>query len=169
MKEILSVNSQHANGKRKYSCEKKIRWAGPSQRRREQGRGSGLKNVLRKLLRIPYRRLKGGFFCVGSCECWLCLFVCHWESSEWNAQGERLLLKKPFTFVWLSSLENYFGFGTTNVKGKTDHPVSLRWNKEFWTFAKRRVFFWLFIRFICEQISPSFRRAELMLFAAFFN
>ena len=96
MKEILSVNSQHANGKRKYSCEKKIRWAGPSQRRREQGRGSGLKNVLRKLLRIPYRRLKGGFFCVGSCECWLCLFVCHWESSEWNAQGERLLLKKPF-------------------------------------------------------------------------
>ena len=40
---------------------------------------SGRKNVLRKLLRIPYRRLKAGFSV-----CWLCLFV--W-SSEWNARG----------------------------------------------------------------------------------
>ena len=55
-----------------------------------------------------------------------------------------------------SSLENYFGLGTTNVKEKTDHPVSLRWNKKFWTFPKRRVFFWLCIRFICELISHSF-------------
>ena len=31
---------------------------------------SGRKNVLRKLLRIPYRRLKAGFSV-----CWLCLFV----------------------------------------------------------------------------------------------
>ena len=34
-------------------------------------------------------------------------------------------------FAFFSSLENYFGFRTTNVKGKTDHSVSLRWNKEF--------------------------------------
>ena len=31
-------------------------------------------------------------------------------------------------FTFFSSLENYFGFRTTNVKGKTDHSVSLRWN-----------------------------------------
>ena len=35
---------------------------------------SGRKNVLRKLLRIPYRRLKGGLFCV------LTVFVCCWSS-----------------------------------------------------------------------------------------
>ena len=34
-------------------------------------------------------------------------------------------------FAFFTSLENYFGFGTTNVKGKTDHSVSLRWNKRF--------------------------------------
>ena len=33
--------------------------------------------------------------------------------------------------LFFSSLENYFGFRTTNVKGKTDHSVSLRWNKRF--------------------------------------
>ena len=126
---------------------------------------SGRKNVLRKLLRIPYRRLKAGFFCVLVV---LTVFVClslreFWmKCTRWTFASQKALY-----FVWLSSLENYFGFGTTNVKGKTDHPVSLRRNKEFWTFAKRRVFFWLFIRFICEQISPSFRRAELK--PAFFN
>ena len=60
---------------------------------------------------------------------------------------ERLLLLKPlFVFVVVvvvfSSLENYFGFRTTNVRVKTDHSVSLRWNKTFCgTFPKRRVFF----------------------------
>ena len=34
-------------------------------------------------------------------------------------------------FAFFSSLEKYFGFRTTNVKGKTDHSVSLRWNKRF--------------------------------------
>ena len=34
-------------------------------------------------------------------------------------------------FAFFSSPKNYFGFRTTNVKGKTDHPVSLRWNKRF--------------------------------------
>ena len=29
------------------------------------------------------------------------------------------------------SLENYFSFRTTNVKGKTDLSVSLRWNRKF--------------------------------------
>ena len=40
---------------------------------------------------------------------------------------ERLLLVKAFFFVFavvvvFSSLENYFGFITTNVRVKTDHP-----------------------------------------------
>ena len=56
---------------------------------------------------------------------------------------------KPFLFVFtvvvvvaFSSLENYYGFRTTNFRVKTDHSVSLRWNKTFWTFPKRFVFFW---------------------------
>ena len=39
---------------------------------------------------------------------------------------ERLLLVKAFfvfvVVVVFSSLENYFGFRTTNVRVKTDHP-----------------------------------------------
>ena len=42
---------------------------------------------------------------------------------------------KGFFFVYVvvvfSSLENYFGFRTTNVRVKADHSVSLRWNKTF--------------------------------------
>ena len=94
---------------------------------------SGRKNVVRKLLRIPYR---------------LRLFVSFCESSDWDwmkcTRCERLLAVKAlfFVFVVFSSLENYFRFRTTNVRVKTDHSVSLRWNKTFWTFPKRFVFFW---------------------------
>ena len=128
--------------------------------RKRLGRASGRKNVLRNLLRILYRRLKAGFSV-----CWLCSTVCLFVTERvltklnemhkvWTfAPRKAFLLLCGFCF---SSLENYFGVGTTNVKGKKDHSVSLRWNKEFWTFPKRRVFFWLFIRFICELISPSF-------------
>ena len=90
--------------------------------------------------------------------CVVCLFVTERVLNEmhkvWTfASRKASLLLCGFCF---STLENYFGLGTTNVKGKTDHPISLRWNKEFCTFPKRRVFFWLFIRLICELISPSF-------------
>ena len=99
---------------------------------------SGRKNVLRKLLRIPYRLRSFASFC---------------ESSDWDwmkyTRCERLLLGKVFfgfvvVVVVFSSLENYFGFRTTNVRVKTDHPSvsSLRRNKTFWTFPKRFVFFW---------------------------
>ena len=83
---------------------------------------------------------------------------------------ERLLHLKPFLFVFVvvvvafSSLENYYGFRTTSVRVKTDHSFSLRWNKTFWTFPKRFVFFWLCIRFVswfCVQCFAFFRRAEL--------
>ena len=92
---------------------------------------SGRKNVLRKLLRIPYRRLKAGFSVTVFDN--VRLFVCHWQS-HWLRLNE---MHKVWTFAsrkafillcgfCFSSLENYFGLGTTNGKGKTDHPVSLR-------------------------------------------
>ena len=40
-----------------------------------------------------------------------------------------------FVVVFLS-LENYFGFLKTNVKGRTDHSVSPRWNKRFEHFQR---------------------------------
>ena len=127
-----------------------------------EAQSSGRKNVLRKLLRILYRRLKAGFsvcwsvltvqfVCLSLREFWLRLNEMH---KVWTfASRKAFLLLCGFCFL---SLENYFGLGKTNVKGKMDHSVSLRWNKKFWTFPKRRVFFWLFIRFICELISRSF-------------
>ena len=42
--------------------------------------------------------------------------------------------------VVFSSLENYYGFRTTNVKGRTDHSVSLRWNKRFEHFQRGEYF-----------------------------
>ena len=102
-------------------------------------------------------RLKAGFPV-----CWLCLFV----AGVLSERHEVLTLApcKAFlfdTFAFFSSLENYFGFRTTNVKGKTDHSVSLRWNKRFWTFLKSRVFFWLCIRLIYELISPGWIKTRL--------
>ena len=64
--------------------------------------------------------------------CRLCLFVAGGLS---EMQEVRMFAPcKGFLFdmfAFFSSLENYFGFRTTNVKGKTDHSVSLRWNKRF--------------------------------------
>ena len=60
---------------------------------------SGRKNVLHKLLHIPYRRLKAGFSV-----CWLCLFVKY-------TRCERLLLVevcKAFSFVFLLLLLLFF-------------------------------------------------------------
>ena len=113
----------------------------------------------------PLSQAQGGLFCVlTACVDCVRQFVCLSLREFWLRLNE---MHKVWTFAprkaflllcgfCFSSLENYFGLGTTNVKGKTDHSFSLRWNKEFWTFPKRRVFFWLFIRFICELISPSF-------------
>ena len=110
----------------------------------------GGKNVLRKLLRIPYRRLKAGFSV-----CWLCLFVAGVLSEMHKVRTVAPCKGFLFDmFGFFSPLENYFGFRTTNFKGKTDHSVNLRWDKKFWTFLKRRVFFWLCIRLIYELISP---------------
>ena len=79
----------------------------------------------------------GNFLCVD----FACLLLEFWVKCT---RCERFLPVKHFyltCLLFFPSLENYFGFRTTNVKGKTDHSVSLRWNKRFWTFLKRRVFF----------------------------
>ena len=96
---------------------------------------SGRKNVLRKLLRVPYRRFKAGFSVR-----WLCLFVAGVLSEVHEVRTFARCKAFLFdVFAFFSSLENYFGFTTTNVKGKTDNSVSLRRNKRL--FLKRRVCF----------------------------
>ena len=55
-------------------------------------------------------------------------------------------------FLWIQNNQR---------QGKTDHSVSLKWNKRFWTFLKRRVFFWLCIRLIYELISPGWIKTRL--------
>ena len=93
----------------------------------------------------PLSQAHGGLFCVltGRVKC--PLFVKF-------TRCERLLLVevcKAFLFFCcccccccccFSSLENYFGFRTTSVKGKTDHSVSLRWNKHFEHFQRGEYF-----------------------------
>ena len=77
------------------------------------------------------------FVCVVLWEFWLRLNEIH--------EVRNFAPCKGFFFVFVvvfSSLENYFGFRTTNVRVKTDHSVSLRWNKTFCTFPNRFVFFW---------------------------
>ena len=103
----------------------------------------------------PLSQAQGGLFCVLTMLCWLCLFVAGVLSEMHEVRTFapcKVFLLDMFAFF--SSLENYFGFRTTNVKWKTGHSISLRWNKRFWTFLKRRVFFWLCIRLIYELISP---------------
>ena len=103
----------------------------------------------------PIAGLRRAFLCVYRVclslrEFWLRLNEMH--------EVRTFALCEVFLFV---CFENYFGFRTTNVKGKTDHSVSLRWNKRFWTFLKRRVFFWLCIRLLYELISPGWIKTRL--------
>ena len=79
---------------------------------------SGQKNVLRKLLRIPYRRLKAGFS-VTVFAVFVRLFVTErvLTKTEWNAQGVVWTFASRKAFIRLcgfcfSSLENYFVLGT---------------------------------------------------------
>ena len=77
---------------------------------------SGRKNVLRKLLRIPYRRLKAGFS--------VCLFVAGVLSEMHEVRT--FVPCKAFSFdmfAFLSSLENYFGFRKTNRQLKNHDEV----------------------------------------------
>ena len=73
----------------------------------------------------PLSQAQGGLFCV--------FFFVAGVLSEMH-EVRTFTPCKAFLFdmfALFSLLENYFGFKTTNVKGKTDHSVSLRWNKRF--------------------------------------
>ena len=105
---------------------------------------SGLKTVLRKLLSIAYCRLMASFSV-----CWLSF--CKGSDWDWMKYTffERFLFVLSLFICFcfcccccFESLENYVGFRATNVRVKTDNSVSLKWNKTFWTFSKRFVFFW---------------------------
>ena len=109
-------------------------------------------NVWDHMSHVTSRSLERfGWFACG----WLCLLVSFcavlWEL--WLRLNEihevwTFAFCKAFLFVFVvvvvfSSLENYFGFRTTNVRVKTDHSTSLRWKKTFCgTFPKRPEFFW---------------------------
>ena len=78
----------------------------------------------------PLSQAQGGLFRV------LTVFVCWFVAGVLSEMHEVRTFApcKAFLFdmiAFFSSLENYFGFRSTNVKGKTDHSVSLRWNKRF--------------------------------------
>ena len=89
--------------------------------------------------------LSPAFVCVVLWEFWLRLNEIHEVRTFAPCKGFVFV----FVVVIFSSFENYFGFRTTNVRVKTDHSVSLRWNRTFWTFPKRLV---LFLYSICELI-----------------
>ena len=106
------------------------------------------KNFLRRLTSAhSLSQAQGRLFLCVDWPCWLCLFVKY-------TRCERLLLVevcKAFLLAFVvvvvfvvvfSSLENYFGFRATNcnVKGRTDHSVSLRWNKRFQHFQREEYF-----------------------------
>ena len=88
------------------------------------------------------------------------------ESSDWDwmkfTRCERLLLVKAVfvVFVGFSSLENYFGLRTTNVRVKTVHPSVWGGIKRFEHFQRGLYFpdnraFDLWIDFVSSS-SPSF-------------
>ena len=86
--------------------------------------------------------------------CLLTAFVSFCESSDWDwmkfTRCERFLVKRFYFVVVFSSLEKYFEFRTTNISVKTDHSVSLRWNKTFLNISKEVCIFLLIVRSICE-------------------
>ena len=80
----------------------------------------------------PSSQAQGGLFCV------LTLFVCVVLGEFWLRLNEihevRTFAPYKAFFMFFFVTWKSHGFSTTNVKGKTDHSVSLRWNKKFWTF-----------------------------------
>ena len=78
----------------------------------------------------PLSQAQGGLFRVSTAR--LCLFVAGVLSEMHELRTFAPCKAFLFDmFVFFSLLENYFGFRTTNVQGKMDHSVSLRWNKRF--------------------------------------
>ena len=102
--------------------------------------------------------LSPAFVCLVLLEFWLRLNEMHEVRTFASCKG--------FFFVFLvvvsSSLENYFRFRTTNVIVKTDHSVSLRWNKTFQNIFKQVCIFLIrFESWFCVQCFAFFRLVEL--------
>ena len=121
---------------------------------------SGRKNVLRKLLRILYRRLKAGFPV-----CWLCSTVCLFVTG-WC---ERLLLEKPFYFFVV------FVFRHLKITLDSEQPMLKEkriipsvWGgiKSFEHFQRGEYFFdWSFDLFVSwfRLISPGWIKTHFFL------
>ena len=95
----------------------------------------------------------------------LCLTICLFITERLNEMHKVWTSASRKAFILLcvfcfSSLENYFGLRTTNVKGNTDHPVSLMSGiKSFEQFQRGEYFDCAFDLFVsCFAV---FRRAEL--------
>ena len=76
----------------------------------------------------PLLQAQGGLFCVLTVFLFVAGVLSEMHEVRTFAPCKAFLFDM---FAFFSSLENYFGFRTTNVRGKTDHSVSLRWNKRF--------------------------------------
>ena len=112
--------------------------------------GSGWKNVLRKLLRIPCRRLKAGFSV-----CWLCSFGAG-VLSEMHEVRTFAPCKAFFYLICLlffGRLKITLDSGQPMLKEKQIIPSVWGGIKGFAHFLKGEYFFWFCIRLIYELIS----------------
>ena len=76
------------------------------------------------------------------------VFVCEMHEVRTLAPCRGLFV---FFVVVFSSLENYFGFMATNVKGRTDHSVSLRRINVLNIFKEASIFL-IIVHSSCELI-----------------
>ena len=94
------------------------------------------------------------FLCV---DC-VCLLLEFWVKCT---RCERLLPVKHFYLTCLLFYRRLKISLDSEQPMLKEKRISLRWNKRFRTFLKRRVFFWLSIRLIYELISPGWIKTRL--------
>ena len=119
---------------------------------------SGWKNVLRKLLRIPYRRLKAVFSM-----CWLCLFVARVLSEVHEVRTFapcKAFLFDMFAFFFCR-LKITLDSEQPMLKEKRIIPSVWDRIKGFEHISRGEYFFWLCIRLIYELISPGWIKIRL--------
>ena len=109
----------------------------------------------------------GKTFCASFCASCVCLSssVRVLTETEWNTRGANVCSLWRLFVVVFSSLENYFGLRTTNVRVKTDHASVWGGIKRFEHFQRGLYFsdncaFDLWINF-SVQCFAIFRRTEL--------
>ena len=123
-------------------------------------RSSGRKNVLRKLLRIPYRRLKVGF------SVWLCLFVAGVLSEMHEVRTFapcKALIFYLTSLLFFRRLKITLDSEQPMLKEKRIIPSVWGGIKGFEHFQRGEYFFWLCIRLIYELISPGWMKIRFIL------